>query len=62
MEKNVIIGIVCTLETIFIPSFFDPMEHLLVHLVEECRLGGPCYTRWQRIKKTTTQIKAKKKE
>ena len=34
MEKN-IVGIVCTLETIFPPSFFDPMEHLLIHLVEE---------------------------
>ncbi|XP_074377270.1 uncharacterized protein LOC141718785 [Apium graveolens] len=33
MQKNVV-GIVCTLETIFFPGFFDPMEHLLVHLVE----------------------------
>ena len=46
MEKN-IVRIVCTLETIFVPSLFDPMEHLLIHLVEECRLGGPCNVRWQ---------------
>ena len=37
MQKN-ISGILYTLETIFPPSLFDPMEHLLVHLVEECRL------------------------
>ncbi|XP_063946088.1 uncharacterized protein LOC108212435 [Daucus carota subsp. sativus] len=43
--KN-IAGIVCTLETIFPPTLFDPMEHLLVHLPEECRLGGPVPERW----------------
>ena len=45
MQKN-IAGIVCTLETIFPPSLFDPMEHLLIHLVEECRLAGPVHKRW----------------
>ncbi|KAL8101236.1 hypothetical protein AgCh_033202 [Apium graveolens] len=27
-------------------SLFDPMEHLPVHLPEECRLGGPVPSRW----------------
>ena len=45
MERN-IVGIVCTMETIFPPALFDPMEHLLVHLVEECILGGPVPSRW----------------
>ena len=45
MERN-IAGIICTLETIFPPAFFDPMEHLLIHLPEECRLGGPVPSRW----------------
>ena len=40
MERN-IVGVVCTTETIFRPALFDPMEHLLVHLVEECILSGP---------------------
>ena len=32
--------ILCELEKIFRPSFFDIMEHLPVHLVDEIRLGG----------------------
>ncbi|WMV30384.1 hypothetical protein MTR67_023769 [Solanum verrucosum] len=31
----------CHLERIFPPSFFDIMEHLLIHLAEEAMLGGP---------------------
>jgi len=30
------------LEKIFPPSFFLPMQHLIVHLLSEARLGGPC--------------------
>ncbi|XP_074351799.1 uncharacterized protein LOC141690944 [Apium graveolens] len=45
LEKN-IAGIICTLETKFFPALFDPMEHLPVHLPEECRLGGPVPSRW----------------
>ncbi|XP_074327411.1 uncharacterized protein LOC141665331 [Apium graveolens] len=45
LEKN-IDGIICTLETKFFPALFDPMEHLPVHLPEECRLGGPVPSRW----------------
>lgn len=36
----------CQLEKIFPPSFFDIMEHLIVHLVEEVKLGGPVRFRW----------------
>ena len=32
--------ILCKLECIFPPSFFDSMEHLLVHLPHEARLAG----------------------
>ncbi|XP_006367988.2 uncharacterized protein [Solanum tuberosum] len=31
----------CHLERIFPPSFFDIMEHLVIHLSEEAMLGGP---------------------
>jgi len=31
----------CHLERIFPPSFFDIMEHLVIHLAEEAMLGGP---------------------
>ena len=38
--------IVCGLEKSFPPSFFDIMEHLPVHLVDEIRLGGIIDIRW----------------
>ena len=34
--------LLCKLEKIFPPSFFLPMQHLIVHLLSEARLGGPC--------------------
>ncbi|KAJ4718934.1 Transposon protein, putative, CACTA, En/Spm sub-class [Melia azedarach] len=33
-------------EKIFIPSFFDIMVHLTIHLVHEVRLCGPVHLRW----------------
>ncbi|XP_072074365.1 uncharacterized protein [Arachis hypogaea] len=38
--------ILCQLERIFSPSFFDIMVHLPIHLVNELRLGGPVQFRW----------------
>lgn len=38
--------ILCKLERIFPPSFFDSMEHLPVHLAEEARIAGPVQYRW----------------
>ncbi|KAL1219675.1 hypothetical protein V5N11_032323 [Cardamine amara subsp. amara] len=38
--------ILCNLEKIFPPSFFDVMEHLPIHLPREARLGGPVQYRW----------------
>jgi hypothetical protein len=29
-----------------LPSFFDVMTHLLVHLVEELEFCGPVHTQW----------------
>jgi len=40
MENNIHV-LLCKLEKIFPPSFFDSMEHLLVHLPYKTRLGGP---------------------
>ena len=34
--------LVCELEKIFPLGFFLPMQHLIVHLPTEARLGGPC--------------------
>ena len=38
--------IICKLEGIFPSSFFDIMEHLLVHLEHEAKLAGPVQYRW----------------
>jgi len=45
MEENISI-ILCKLERIFPPAFFDSMEHLPIHLTNEARLGGPIQYRW----------------
>ncbi|XP_072094154.1 uncharacterized protein [Arachis hypogaea] len=36
----------CHMKMIFPPSFFTVIVHLIVHLVEEVRLGVPVYYRW----------------
>ena len=36
--------LLCDLEAIFPPGFFNPMQHLLLHLPSEARLGGPYST------------------
>ena len=38
--------ILCKLEMLFPPSFFDIMVHLIVHIVREIRICGPVYLRW----------------
>ena len=34
--------LLCKLEKIFPPSFFLAMQHLILHLPYEARMGGPC--------------------
>ena len=47
MEMHEQIAIIlCKLETIFPPSFWNVMEHLPVHLAQEAYLGGPVHNRW----------------
>ena len=36
--------LLCKLEKIFPPSFFLSMQHLILHLPSEARMGGPCRT------------------
>ena len=45
LEQNIVV-LVCKLEKIFPPGFFNPMQHLMVHLAEEVQLGGPIQYRW----------------
>jgi hypothetical protein len=36
----------CKMEQVFRTDFFTSIVHLVVHLVRECRLGGPVQYRW----------------
>ncbi|XP_074300461.1 uncharacterized protein LOC141631730 [Silene latifolia] len=45
LENNIAV-IICKLEKIFPPSFFNSMEHLPIHLPYEVRVGGPVQYRW----------------
>jgi hypothetical protein len=45
MDQNIPI-ILCKLEQVFPPGFFDSMEHVSVHLAYEAMLGGPVQYRW----------------
>ena len=45
-EEERIILILCKLERIFPPSFFDIMVHLLIHLPYEAKIAGPPQYRW----------------
>jgi len=38
--------LLCKLEMIFPPGFFNPMQHLILHLPYEARMGGPVQARW----------------
>ena len=45
LEEGIVI-ILCKLERIFPPAFFDIMIHLVVHLPREAKLAGPVSYRW----------------
>jgi len=34
--------LLCKLEKIFPPGFFNPMQHMILHLPYEARMGGQC--------------------
>ena len=44
--EDEILVIICRLERILPPSFFDCMEHLPIHLSYEARIAGPVQYRW----------------
>ncbi|XP_012830522.1 PREDICTED: uncharacterized protein LOC105951618 isoform X2 [Erythranthe guttata] len=45
LEKRIPV-ILCKLEMIFPPAFFDVMVHLAIHLAQEAKIGGPVQYRW----------------
>jgi hypothetical protein len=45
LEKEIPI-LICKLEKIFPPRWFNPMQQLLVHIPYEAKVGGPMQYRW----------------
>jgi hypothetical protein len=45
LEENVAM-LLCKMEKIFPPGFFNVMQHLIIHLPYEARLGGTVLSRW----------------
>jgi hypothetical protein len=44
--KKEIPVLLCKMEKIFPPEFFNPMQHLLIYLPYEAKVGGPVQYRW----------------
>ncbi|XP_023738343.2 uncharacterized protein LOC111886342 [Lactuca sativa] len=44
--RKEVVKILCNLELIYPPAFFDIMIHLILHLPEEAILGGHVHMRW----------------
>jgi hypothetical protein len=45
LEKEIPV-MLCKLEKIFSPGFFNPMEHLLIHIPYEAKVDGLVQYRW----------------
>ncbi|XP_061339756.1 uncharacterized protein LOC133286368 [Gastrolobium bilobum] len=45
IQRQVVLTL-CHMEMLFPPSFFTVMIHLIVHLADEAKLGGPVHYRW----------------
>ena len=44
--QSTVVLTLCHMEMLFPPSFFTVMAHLIVHLVEDVKLGGLVQYRW----------------
>jgi hypothetical protein len=51
--------LLCKLEKILPPEWFNPIQHLLVHLSYETKIGGPQEYRWTyHIERTLKKLRA----
>jgi hypothetical protein len=58
--------LLCKLEKIFPPGWFNLMQHLLIHLLYEAKIGGPRQYRWmyhieRALKKLRAMVRNKAK-
>jgi hypothetical protein len=40
LEKEILV-LICKLEKIFLPGWFNPIQYLLVHIPYEAKVGSP---------------------
>jgi hypothetical protein len=45
LEKEIPV-LLCKMEKFFLLGFFNPMQHLLIHLLDEAKVGGPIQYSW----------------
>jgi hypothetical protein len=45
LEKEIPV-LICKLEKLFPPGWFNPMQHLLVHIPYEAKIGSPVQYKW----------------
>jgi hypothetical protein len=65
LEKEIVV-LVCKMEKIFLPGWFNAMQHLLVHLPCEAMVGGPAQFRWmysqeRELKKLKVTVRNKRR-
>jgi hypothetical protein len=57
LEKEISM-LLCKMEKIFPPGFFNPMQYLLIHLPYEAKVGGPVQYKWMyHIKRALRYLK-----
>jgi hypothetical protein len=58
LEEEILV-LLCKLEKILPPGWFNPMQHLLVHLPYEAKIGSPQQYRWMyHIKRALKKLRA----
>jgi hypothetical protein len=58
LEKEIPM-LICKLEKIFPPGWFNPIQHLLVHILYKAKVGGPVQYRWMyHIEKALKYLRA----
>jgi hypothetical protein len=48
LEKDILV-LICKIERIFPPGWFNPMQHLLVHIPYEAKVDDPVEYRWMYV-------------
>ncbi|GKC56283.1 transposase, Ptta/En/Spm, partial [Tanacetum coccineum] len=56
LKDSIVVVTLCKLEKVFPPGFFDLMEHLVIHLVNEVINGGPEQYKYMYLYESSTSV------